>query len=121
MSTRSYTRFADDPFLSREEMAWYWDQYAPRRGDRTSPYAAPAAAGELAGLPPAMVMTAEFDVLRDEGEDYATRLRRAGVPVEAHRHGGMVHDFIVYSRALRAAGRGLATIGRAIAEATATS
>lgn len=120
MSTSSYTQFADDPFLSRDEMAWYWDRYAPGAGDRTNPYAAPAAASDLTGLPQALVMTAEIDVLRDEGEAYAARLRGAGVLVDAYCHEGMVHDFIVLGRALGAAHRAVSTIGRAIAGAPPT-
>lgn len=120
MSTASYTQFADDPFLSRDEMAWYWDQYAPGAADRTDPYASPAAASDLTGLPPALVITAEIDVLRDEGEAYSARLRDAGVPVDAHCHMGTVHDFMVFGRALGAAGRAVSTIGRAIAGAAPT-
>ncbi|MFE6867193.1 alpha/beta hydrolase [Kitasatospora sp. NPDC057692] len=95
--TPSYRRFATGYFLHRDHMRRYWDQYLPderRRGEAT---AAPlrATLEQLAGLPPALVVTAEADVLRDEGEAYAARLRAAGVPVVATRYQGTVHGFLL--------------------------
>ncbi|MEV8563452.1 alpha/beta hydrolase [Streptomyces sp. NPDC051917] len=93
--TRSYEQFADGFFLTRTQMRWFWDHYAPDRSVRTEPTAAPlrATAKELAGLPPALVITAEADVLRDEGEAYARKLTQAGVPVVAVRYLGAIHSF----------------------------
>jgi acetyl esterase len=97
--TGSYREFADGPFLSAKAMAWFWDAYIPaesagQRGDIT---ASPLRASleELAGLPPALVIVDENDVLRDEGEAYAARLTRAGVPVTSVRYNGIHHDFMM--------------------------
>lgn len=93
--TPSYEQFTDGFFLTRSQMQWFWNHYAPDRSARTEPTAAPlrATTEELAGLPPALVITAEADVLRDEGEAYARKLVEAGVPVVAVRYLGAVHSF----------------------------
>lgn len=95
--TESYHRFAEGYFLAREGMKWFWDQYTTSEEDRAQITASPlrASTEQLAGLPPALVITAEADVLRDEGEAYAAKLRAAGVPVTAVRYGGIVHDFVM--------------------------
>jgi acetyl esterase len=97
MDTGSYHQFADGYFLTREGMAWFWDQYLPDESRRSEILASPlrATTEELAGLPAALVITGEADVLRDEGEAYATKLRAAGVPVTATRYGGIIHDFVM--------------------------
>jgi len=97
MDTGSYHQFADGYFLTRAGMAWFWDQYLPDETRRSDILASPIGGSteELAGLPPAMVITGEADVLRDEGEAYATKLRAAGVEVTATRYGGIIHDFVM--------------------------
>ncbi|MFE2144650.1 alpha/beta hydrolase [Streptomyces sp. NPDC059456] len=95
--TDSYHRFATGYFLRREAMQWFWDQYTTDEAERAQVTASPlrASLDELGGLPPALVVTAEADVLRDEGEAYAARLRAAGVPVAALRVQGTIHDFVM--------------------------
>jgi acetyl esterase len=93
--TVSYNQYAKDRFLTKNMMEWFWDNYVPDVNDRNQVYASPlkAAISELSGLPPALVQTAENDVLRDEGEAYARKLDEAGVPVTLVRYQGMVHDY----------------------------
>ncbi|MCP2288749.1 alpha/beta hydrolase [Nocardia amikacinitolerans] len=95
--TGSYRDFAEGYFLTRDGMRWFWDQYTTSEEDRAQITASPlrATTEQLAGLPPALVITAEADVLRDEGETFAANLRRAGVPVTQTRYGGIVHDFVM--------------------------
>ncbi|MEU8504710.1 alpha/beta hydrolase [Streptomyces brevispora] len=95
--TASYLQFADGYYLTRDGMLWFWDQYTTDPNQRAEPYASPlrASTDELRGLPPALVITDEADVLRDEGEAYAAKLRQAGVDVTAVRVQGMVHDFLM--------------------------
>ena len=95
--TPSYHRFATDYFLRRDGMQWFWDQYTTDATDRAQITASPlrATTEQLSGLPPALVITGEADVLRDEGEAYATKLRAAGVPVTAVRFQGIIHDFVM--------------------------
>ncbi|MBZ9638350.1 alpha/beta hydrolase [Streptomyces sp. PSKA30] len=96
-NTGSYRRFAEGYFLRREAMRWFWDQYAPDESQRAQITASPLRATEeqLAGLPPTLIITAEADVVRDEGEAYAAKLRAAGVAVTATRYEGVIHDFVV--------------------------
>ena len=91
----SYNQFADGHFLSKSLMQWFWDNYTTDPKQRAEIYASPlqASVEQLKGLPPALVQTAEFDVLRDEGEAYARKLDAAGVNVTSVRYNGMIHDF----------------------------
>lgn len=93
--TASYNQFAEGHFLSKNMMKWFWDNYTTDAGQRGEIYASPlrASTAQLKGLPPALVQTAEADVLRDEGEAYARKLDAAGVPVTAVRYNGMIHDY----------------------------
>lgn len=95
--TGSYRQFAEGYYLYRDAMKWFWDQYTTDPRQRAELTASPLRAGipQLTGLPPAMVLNGEADVLRDEGEAYAAKLREAGVPVTAVRFAGMVHDFVM--------------------------
>ncbi|AGL16885.1 alpha/beta hydrolase [Actinoplanes sp. N902-109] len=95
--TDSYHQFAENYWLRRDAMQWFWDQYTPDEAARAEITASPlrATAEQLAGLPPALVIVAEADVLRDEGEAYAAKLRAAGVPVTAVRYQGIIHDFVM--------------------------
>jgi acetyl esterase len=91
--TDSYRENADAPILTREIMQGFWSYYLSRAEDGRHPYASPLRAEDVSGLPPAHVITAEYDPLRDEGEAYARRLSDAGVPVVQRRFDGMVHGF----------------------------
>ncbi|WP_308159199.1 alpha/beta hydrolase [Curtobacterium sp. ISL-83] len=95
--TASYQEFAEGYFLALDGMKWFWDQYTTDEAERAQITASPLRATEeqLAGLPQALVITGEADVLRDEGEAYAAKLRSAGVPVTAVRYQGVVHDFVM--------------------------
>jgi acetyl esterase/lipase len=121
--TDSYHQFAEGYFLRRDGMQWFWDQYTTDEAQRAEITASPlrATAEDLAGLPPALVITGEADVLRDEGEAYANHLRAAGVPVTAVRYQGIIHDFVMLN-ALRethaaesAIGLAAGTLRRALA------
>jgi acetyl esterase len=93
----SYRDNGEGYFLTTESMRWFWDLYAPNASDRATPYASPLRAERFDGLPPALVITAEFDPLRDEGEAFGLRLREAGVPVEVTRYPGLVHGFLTFA------------------------
>ena len=97
MDTASYEQFAEGYFLTAKTMAWFWDAYRPDLKRRSEPFASPLRASDekLEGLPPAFVIVDEADVLRDEGETYAARLRAAGVPVTTVRYDGITHDFMM--------------------------
>ncbi|MGP3775964.1 alpha/beta hydrolase [Streptomyces sp. SDT5-1] len=95
--TQSYHQFAEHYYLTRDGMKWFWDAYTTDESKREEKYASPlrATLDDLEGLPPALVITAEADVLRDGGELYANKLREAGVEVTAVRISGTVHDFML--------------------------
>jgi acetyl esterase len=92
-NTNSYQQNADGYLLSKASMQWYWDHYLQSPTDASNPYAAPLAASDLSNLPPALVITAEYDPLCDEGEAYAQRLQDAGIPTTCTRYDGMIHGF----------------------------
>jgi acetyl esterase len=114
--TDSYHQFAEGYFLRRDAMQWFWDQYTTDEAQRAEITASPlrATSDDLSGLPKALVITGEADVLRDEGEAYSRNLRAAGVDVTATRYGGITHDFVILN-ALRPTN----AAGNAIAQATA--
>lgn len=93
--TGSYKELGEERFLTRNMMIWFWDNYLPDKKARKEIYASPLQASleQLKGLPPALVQTAENDVLRDEGEAYARKLDEAGVPVTVTRYDGLIHDY----------------------------
>ena len=94
LDTQSYHNYAEGYMLLRDDMIWYRDHYLQRLDDGKAPYASPLLCDDLSGLPPAHVMTAEFDVLRDEGEAYAQRLYQAGNEVTCVRYNGLIHGFM---------------------------
>ncbi|EJL64442.1 alpha/beta hydrolase [Flavobacterium sp. CF136] len=93
--TESYNSYANGRFLTKNMMKWFWDSYLPDTNKRKEIYASPlqASLDQLKDLPPALVQTAENDVLRDEGEAYARKLNEAGVPVTLTRYNGLIHDY----------------------------
>ena len=95
--TASYARFADGPWLTKRAMEWFWDAYLPDQAARKQSTATPlnASLDQLAGLPEALVVVDENDVLRDEGEAYARKLSNAGVRVTSTRYNGTIHDFVM--------------------------
>ncbi|MGW2278550.1 alpha/beta hydrolase [Streptomyces sp. NPDC001770] len=115
--TASYHQFAEGYFLRRDGMQWFWDQYTTDPAQRAEITASPlrATTEQLTGLPPALVITGEADVLRDEGEAYANKLREAGVAVTAVRYQGIIHDFVMLD-----ALRGTHAAGAAIEQAIGT-
>jgi acetyl esterase len=112
--TASYREFAEGYNLTRAEMEWFRAHYLARPEDGAHPYASPLLARDLRGLPPALVITAECDVLRDEGEAYAHRLQQAGVPVTLARYPGMIHPFFSMPGALSQARKALDQVASAV-------
>ena len=103
--SRSYQQFADGPWLTRRAMEWFWDQYLPDHRKRKDPTASPllASSEQLAGLPRTLIITAENDVLRDEGEAYGRKLIEAGVEVVTTRYNATIHDFVLLNALAEAA------------------
>jgi acetyl esterase len=120
LTTPSYKKYAEGYPLSRAGMQWFWRHYLPLAADARHPYAAPSRATDLRGLPPALVVTAEYDVLCDEGEAYAERLLSAGVPTELARYNGMIHGFIARPSVFDSARDAIAQIAAAVKRAFAS-
>jgi acetyl esterase/lipase len=97
LDTGDYQRHADGPSATREAMRWFWDSYLPDQSRRAEITASPlqASIDQMRGLPRALIINGEHDVLRDEGEAYARKLSQAGVPVTQVRYGGTIHDFVL--------------------------
>lgn len=110
----SYVDPENQLMLSRESMIWFWDHYAPEPADRKSPGASPLQATDLVGLSPAVVLTAEHDPLRDEGEAYAERLEQAGVPVQHRRFDGQMHGFFTMINVLPGSAAGIDYVVEAV-------
>ena len=113
----SYRENGQGYLLETETMRWFWEQYCPDPGERTSPLASPLRAATLAGLPPALVVTAEFDPLRDEGEAYARALGAAGSRAQAIRYDGLVHDFFATAQLFEPSRAGFQHACRVLADA----
>ncbi|MGH9300746.1 MAG: alpha/beta hydrolase [Acidimicrobiales bacterium] len=106
--TRSFPSIKENGegyFLTEETMEWFWEQYVPAAVDSTHPDLSPLQVEDLSGLAPALIITAEFDPLRDEGEAYGEKLAQAGVEVTVSRYDGMIHAFFTSGALFDAAGR----------------
>jgi acetyl esterase len=119
--TASYSENATGYLLTTAGMRWFWGHYLVDPADGGHPHASPLRAESLAGLPPALVVTAEFDPLRDEGEAYAARLSEAGVPVTMSRYDGMVHNFVLLAALFPAGDRAITEIATALRSAFAAA
>jgi acetyl esterase len=110
-----------DLFLNTAEMVWFWDHYAPDEAEREHPYASPIRASDLEGLPPAYVVVAQHDPLRDEGLAYAAALESAGVPVTVARYDDQIHAFFWLVNVMETADRAVVEAGAAIRDAMAAA
>lgn len=115
----SYTENAAGYYLTRDNMMWFIDHYLRDAQDRDDPRFAPLRQPDLSGLPPALVLTAEYDPLRDEGERYAERLRAAGIPTRLIRYDGMIHGFFRLPLAMSRANQAIADAAAGLREALA--
>ena len=115
--TRSHKKYADGYMLTREMMKWIWDQYLTDKGEATDPYVSPLRAENLRDLPKALVLTAEYDPLCDEGEAYARRLMEAGVKVRHSRYDGVVHGFFRMTNRVDRARQALQQVSSALKNA----
>jgi len=117
--TPSMREMTDPLFFNPRSVAWYWGMYLASDSDGENPLASPLRAADLSGLPPATVITAEYDPLRDEGERYAERLAAAGVPAELIRYDGMMHGFFTMVGTLDVARTAVAAAADRLAKAFA--
>ncbi|WP_085991179.1 alpha/beta hydrolase [Oceanobacillus senegalensis] len=120
-TTPSYVENGKGNYLETEAMYWFNDNYLNNEADKKNPYAAPMQARDVSGLPPALVFTAEHDVLRDEGEAYVERLRQSGVPVEHTRFDGQIHGFFWMPVIMDDAHKALAQIKNALKKQLSTT
>ena len=115
LDRKSYHKYdGNELILNRRDMAWFWEHYVPDPAARANPYASPLRATDLSGLPPAYIVTAEHDPLRDEVFAYADRLRAAGVPVEHRHYGEEIHAFFTFVNLLDDADKAVSEAGAAI-------
>lgn len=114
---QSLDLFADGYFFSKDELAWTYAQYVGDAEEFADPRVQPIRASNFADLPPALILTAEYDILRDEGEEYGALLRAAGVEADIHRYEHTIHAFLTLGRAIPAATQAVAKIAKALREA----
>ena len=107
MSRASYQENGEGYILETKTMQWFWDTYCPDPSQREEPFASPLRAGDLSNLPPALIVTAEFDPLRDEGEAYGEALNAAGTEATVVRYDGLVHDFMATAPLFECSRQGL--------------
>jgi acetyl esterase len=115
--SQSYRDFAEGYLLTRESMRWFTNHYLKSQGEAQDWRASPLRATSLAGLPPALVVTAGFDPLRDEGAAYATRLTDAGVRVDYVCYGGMIHGFMPMGRLIDTGNRAISHVAASLRQA----
>ncbi|UPK08213.1 alpha/beta hydrolase [Bradyrhizobium sp. 170] len=120
-TSESYNQYGSGFLLERDTVDWFFRQYLRNDSDRDDWRFAPLAAHDLSGLPPALVVLAEYDPLVDEGRDYAARLRAAGVPVDLQIYPGMIHEFLRMGNVVTDALQARAAIGQALANALRAS
>lgn len=117
----SYEENADGYLLTRKSMEWFWNMYVPSETQQTNPHASPLHAPDLSGLPQALVVTCEFDPLRDEGAAYASALEEAGVPVKSLRYEGQIHGIFWMGGAISCAQEMMSAIGEHVRQTLSTS
>ena len=120
MTRGSYAENGEGYLLTTDTMAWFWDMYCPEEELRSNPALSPLQASDLSDLPATLVVTAEFDPLRDEGELYGEKLKAAGVDAEVMRFDGLVHDFMATAPVFASSGAAFASIAERVKAALAS-